>query len=136
MCTWNTQDERGLIAAGTRHGINIWDSSGQQLVQINCPGVWDPTVLAGNSGRVLLAAATSQGEGVFAPLSGQRLAWLPLAQAHEVQVLREGFDISVPPPTGTHAVWLDRGMNVCDRYFKSGCPPHTSAASSTRSGCA
>ncbi|MFE2070177.1 IS110 family transposase [Streptomyces sp. NPDC059467] len=33
---------------------------------------------------------------------------------------------SVPPPADTHAVWLDRGMNVCDRYFKSGCPPHTS----------
>ncbi|MFD3680232.1 IS110 family transposase [Streptomyces sp. NPDC058613] len=28
--------------------------------------------------------------------------------------------ISVPPPSGTRAVWLDRGMNVCDRYFKSG----------------
>jgi hypothetical protein len=32
----------------------------------------------------------------------------------------------MPPPAGTRAVWLDRGMNVCDRYFKSGCPPHTS----------
>ncbi|MEV5583431.1 AAA family ATPase [Streptomyces parvus] len=92
LCTWNTQDERALIAAGTRHGIEIWDSSGQHLVQISCPGVWDLTVLAGNSGRAFLAAATSQGAGVFDPLSGQRLAWLPLAQAREVRVLREGFD--------------------------------------------
>lgn len=35
--------------------------------------------------------------------------------------------ISVPPPSGTRAVWLDRGMNVCDCYFKSECPPHISA---------
>lgn len=92
LCTWNTRDERGLIAAGTRHGIDIWDSSGQQLVQISCPSVWDLTVLAGNSGRAFLAAATSQGAGIFDPVSGQRLAWLPLAQAREVHVLREGFD--------------------------------------------
>ncbi|MET9581017.1 AAA family ATPase [Streptomyces massasporeus] len=90
LCTWTTRDGRGLIAAGTRRGIDIWDSSGQQLVQISCSDVSDLTVLAGSSGRTFLAAATLHGAGVFDPISGQRLAWLPLAQGGEVHVLREG----------------------------------------------
>ncbi|MFF4316968.1 WD40 repeat domain-containing protein [Streptomyces sp. NPDC001507] len=92
LCTWNTEDGRGLIAAGARDGIGVWDSSGQRLVQISCATVSDLAVLAGNSGRTFLAAATVEGAGVFDPLSGQQLAWLSLARAREVRVLREGFD--------------------------------------------
>ncbi|KAK1176683.1 ATP-binding protein [Streptomyces sp. NBS 14/10] len=90
LCTWNASDGRGLIAAGTRHGIGVWDSSGHKLVQISCRSIYDLTVLRANSGRGFLAAATAEGAGVFDPLSGQRLAWMPLPDAREVRVLREG----------------------------------------------
>ncbi|MFJ1656677.1 AAA family ATPase [Streptomyces sp. NPDC088337] len=91
MCALRTVDGRSLIAAGTRHGIGVWDSTtGQQLVHIPTSSVYCLAVARGSSGRPFLVAGTTQGAAVFDPLSGRRLASLHRTGAGRVHVLADG----------------------------------------------
>lgn len=91
MRTLCTTDGRSLIAAGTRHGIGVWDSAtGQQLVHIPTSPVHSLAVAMGTSGRPFLVAGTTQGAAVFDPLSGRRLASLNRKGAATVSVLADG----------------------------------------------
>ncbi|MEU9380028.1 WD40 repeat domain-containing protein [Streptomyces sp. NPDC048279] len=91
MCALRTADGRSLIAAGTRHGIGVWDSTtGQQLVHIPTSSVYSLAVAMGSSGRPFLVAGTTQGAAVFDPLSGRLLASLNRKGTGTVDVLADG----------------------------------------------
>ncbi|MFJ4836234.1 hypothetical protein ACIP79_41045 [Streptomyces sp. NPDC088747] len=91
MRTLRTTDGRILIAAGTRHGIGVWDSTtGQQLVRIPTSPVHSLAVAMGTSGRPFLVVGTTQGAAVFDPLSGRLLASLNQRGAGTVNVLTDG----------------------------------------------
>ncbi|MFE7116303.1 WD40 repeat domain-containing protein [Streptomyces sp. NPDC057654] len=105
MRALRTTDGRSLIAAGTRHGIGVWDSTtGQQLVHIPTSPVHSLAVAMGTSGRPFLVAGTTQGAAVFDPLSGRRLASLNRKGAGTVSVLADG------PSRWKIAVHINREM--------------------------
>ncbi|MEU6935161.1 ATP-binding protein [Streptomyces rubiginosohelvolus] len=92
LCALTTAEGRGLITAGTRRGIRVWDaSSGQNVVQIDTGLTWDLSAIKATSGRSFLVAGGQKGAGVFDPLSGRELASLQIANAHHVQVLHDGL---------------------------------------------
>lgn len=58
LCALATVDGRQLLAASTRHGIGVWDSTtGQQLTHIDTGVAHGLTVAKGTSGRPFLVAA-------------------------------------------------------------------------------
>ncbi|MFF8683179.1 AAA family ATPase [Streptomyces sp. NPDC015237] len=91
LCALDLPDGRGLLAAGTRYGVGVWDSThGHRIVHIDTGMVRDMTVAQGTSGRSFLVTAGPTGAAVFDPLSGQRLADLKMPGLDEVRVLSQG----------------------------------------------
>ncbi|MEU6323679.1 AAA family ATPase [Streptomyces sp. NPDC047009] len=93
LCSLATPDGRQLLAASTRYGIGIWDSTtGQQLTHIDTRVAFSLTVAKGTSGRPFLVAAGSRSAALFDPLSGHQLAALevPGMPRVSVAVARDG----------------------------------------------
>ncbi|MFE1947103.1 AAA family ATPase [Streptomyces massasporeus] len=93
LCSLATVDGRQLLAASTRYGIGVWDSTtGQQLTHIDTGVAHSLTVAQGTSGRPFLVAAGPRSAGVFDPLSGRQLADLELPGVRTVVVAQDGAD--------------------------------------------
>ncbi len=93
LCVLATVDGRQLLAASTRHGIGVWDSTtGQQLTHIDTGVAHGLTVAKGTSGRPFLVAAGPRSAAVFDPLSGRQLAGLELPGVRTVVVAQDGAD--------------------------------------------
>ncbi|SDG93599.1 hypothetical protein SAMN05216260_1382 [Streptomyces griseoaurantiacus] len=93
LCSLATVGGRQLLAASTRHGIGVWDSTtGQQLTHIDTGVAHGLTVAKGTSGRPFLVAAGPRSAAVFDPLSGRRLAGLEQLSVRTVVVAQDGAD--------------------------------------------
>ncbi|MGW7304273.1 hypothetical protein ACWGI1_01690 [Streptomyces sp. NPDC054835] len=110
MCTMTTPDGRSLIAAATRYGIGVWDSTtAQQLLHIPTTYIVHTLAVArGSSGRPFLVTGGTRGAAVYDPLSGRLLASLKTrGPGGAVHVLADGperWKVAVQAH-GSMAVW-------------------------------
>lgn len=91
LCVLQRPDGRSLVAAGTKAGAHIWDSSsGQHLADLPAGYVQDMCPVRTNSGRVFLATAGPRGVAIWDPLSGLQAHQARVRGATGIQVLADG----------------------------------------------
>ncbi|MEV0192339.1 AAA family ATPase [Kitasatospora purpeofusca] len=92
MCALTAPDGRSLVAAATRHGVDVWDvASGHSLAHLQAGQVLDMHPIRGSSGRMFLVTAGPRRAAVWDPLSGRKVSSLALAQrVSGVRILADG----------------------------------------------
>ncbi|MGW4812519.1 AAA family ATPase [Kitasatospora cineracea] len=107
-----TGDGRGLIAAGSRWGVEVWDaSSGQPTASFGIGPTQALCPIRTTGGREFLVTAGDAGLGVWDPLSGQQIHTIALPFVSEVHVLADGdtrWQIIAVAAAGVH-VWFPEG---------------------------
>ncbi|MER6093375.1 AAA family ATPase [Streptomyces bluensis] len=111
LCAFGTADGRGLVAAASGSGVEVWESAtGQRLVHIRIPQVRDLVSVTGRGGRTFVVTAAREGAAVWDPLSGRCLASLPAQRGfpgmRAVRVLQDGDEEWLIAVLAGRHVWL------------------------------